>query len=437
MCNSDPWLGPLFVQQGAFTMLQPALLSSNTFVGVKAAFAVAVMASHPQNADEFDRSDIRCVMTDMLRAVVPGRVAGKSIFEVFVDAFTRLLEKDSKPILQLAALHFCTMKFMGPIRPMNEPIVRSASVVAAIRNGATGTDPFVYNASAFLLEEIGESVPYYREAGRQNEIGADPTQAMRWTIDDVCHWVGLTPFKSYRTFFRDSFVSGKLLLTFNEQHLVDMGITHRIHRLAILHAIDDLRQLMLNPEAPVCFARPGSRFMSRAGSRSGSPDRCGSGKKKFEVLAVLDEEPEVAYDVFISYRRIGGADFAQLLKIQLVAAGFKVFLDADSLGTGKFSDELKLSLQGSKNVLLVWTKGCMDRFLDDKDPGNRDFVRMEYAQSLRLGKHIVPVFKEDFVFPEPDSMPDDCRGVLTLNAIKFVSDYREASFNKIKSALHK
>ena len=41
----------------------------------------------------------------------------------------------------------------------------------------------------------------------------------------------------------------------------------------------------------------------------------------------------------------------------------------------------------------------MDRFLDDKDAAQQDFVRLEYSQSLKMGKLIVPVYKEDFIFP--------------------------------------
>jgi hypothetical protein len=108
------------------------------------------------------------------------------------------------------------------------------------------------------------------------------------------------------------------------------------------------------------------------------------------------------YDVFISYRRVGGAggysiivifshlivfvhvpliffaDFAQLLKILLKAQGLEVFLDVDNLAnTGAFDDQLWKHLSATKNVVLVWTKGCMDRFLGEEDIGQQDFVRKE------------------------------------------------------------
>ena len=46
------------------------------------------------------------------------------------------------------------------------------------------------------------------------------------------------------------------------------------------------------------------------------------------------------FDVFISYRRVGGADFAPLVKMHLKSAGLECFLDVENLGTGTFADAL-------------------------------------------------------------------------------------------------
>ena len=100
------------------------------------------------------------------------------------------------------------------------------------------------------------------------------------------------------------------------------------------------------------------------------------------------------YDVFISYRRAGGADFAHLIKLQLKAVGLECFLDVENIGMGSFADVLDSSMQSSRNIVLVWSKGCFDRFIDDADPTNGDFVRREYALALRLGKNIVPVVSD-------------------------------------------
>lgn len=115
--------------------------------------------------------------------------------------------------------------------------------------------------------------------------------------------------------------------------------------------------------------------------------------------------------------------------------GLEVFLDVENLGTGKFDDKLVRCLQTSNNVLCVWTKGCCDRFLGDNDPSNNDFVRREYALALRYRKNIVPVYKEDFEFPQEDKMPDDVKQILSYNAVKWVGEYRDASIEKIKKSL--
>jgi hypothetical protein len=45
-----------------------------------------------------------------------------------------------------------------------------------------------------------------------------------------------------------------------------------------------------------------------------------------------------------------------------------VFLDVDNLVQGAFDQQLWSTMGRAKNVVLVWSKGCMDRFLDGNDP---------------------------------------------------------------------
>ena len=42
------------------------------------------------------------------------------------------------------------------------------------------------------------------------------------------------------------------------------------------------------------------------------------------------------YDIFISYRREGGADFARQMQLALKTKGYNVFLDFDALKDGVF-----------------------------------------------------------------------------------------------------
>ncbi|MBR6592354.1 MAG: hypothetical protein IKK81_07030 [Prevotella sp.] len=47
------------------------------------------------------------------------------------------------------------------------------------------------------------------------------------------------------------------------------------------------------------------------------------------------------YDIFISYRRDGGAQYARILQLMLIQRGYKVFLDYDKLIVGVFSDIIR------------------------------------------------------------------------------------------------
>ena len=62
-----------------------------------------------------------------------------------------------------------------------------------------------------------------------------------------------------------------------------------------------------------------------------------------------------------SYRRVGGSDFAQLLKVCFQKVGIDVFLDVDNLGQGQFDEQLWKRINAAKNIVLVWTKGCKNR----------------------------------------------------------------------------
>ena len=53
------------------------------------------------------------------------------------------------------------------------------------------------------------------------------------------------------------------------------------------------------------------------------------------------------YDIFISYRRVGGAQYARILQLMLQQRGYRVFLDYDELTDGVFSDHIKTAIKES------------------------------------------------------------------------------------------
>ena len=60
------------------------------------------------------------------------------------------------------------------------------------------------------------------------------------------------------------------------------------------------------------------------------------------------------YDVFLSYRRDGGETMAVLLHDRLVAKGYSVFLDIESLNSGSFNKKLLSVIENCTDVVVVW-----------------------------------------------------------------------------------
>ena len=92
------------------------------------------------------------------------------------------------------------------------------------------------------------------------------------------------------------------------------------------------------------------------------------------------------YDIFISYRRVGGADFARQMQLALKNKGYKVFLDFDELKDGVFDRRIEMAIKRSKVFLFVLSPHALDRCKNEDD-----WVRREIECALISKCHIVPV----------------------------------------------
>lgn len=67
------------------------------------------------------------------------------------------------------------------------------------------------------------------------------------------------------------------------------------------------------------------------------------------------------YQVFVSYRRATGENLAQLLAYRLKEDGYSVFLDVESLRSGKFNTQLFSVIEECQDFLLVLSEKALDR----------------------------------------------------------------------------
>ena len=135
------------------------------------------------------------------------------------------------------------------------------------------------------------------------------------------------------------------------------------------------------------------------------------------------------YDIFISYRREGGADFARQMQLALKTKGYNVFLDFDALKDGVFDRRIEAAIKSSKLFLFILSPHSLDRC---KNEG--DWVRLEIECALLSQCHIVPVNPNAMFqgFDNIDSLPYVIKNGLGQHQISTVmmNDLFECTFNE-------
>jgi hypothetical protein len=92
------------------------------------------------------------------------------------------------------------------------------------------------------------------------------------------------------------------------------------------------------------------------------------------------------YDVFISYRRDDGAQYARILQLQLEKRGYKVFLDYEELTDGVFGDNIKEAINEAPIFIMVLTPQYLQRSMEKES-----WVREEIEMAINANKHFIPV----------------------------------------------
>ena len=140
------------------------------------------------------------------------------------------------------------------------------------------------------------------------------------------------------------------------------------------------------------------------------------------------------YDVFISYRRQGGAVKAELTKDELAKRGFRdsrMFLDTRSLTSGNYLKTILDAISSSRNIVVIVTKDCFKNL-----PTDSTWVReIEYA--IELHKNIVPIYFDGITGLKADEIPSCIQRLAFENAVQYVHQYADASFDRLASRLSK
>ncbi|MBQ0058336.1 MAG: toll/interleukin-1 receptor domain-containing protein [Bacteroidales bacterium] len=131
------------------------------------------------------------------------------------------------------------------------------------------------------------------------------------------------------------------------------------------------------------------------------------------------------YDIFISYRREGGFESANLIAEKLRGMGYSVFFDLESLRSGKFNEQLYKVIEQCKDFIVVLPKMALDRCTNENgDTNEEDWLRKEVLEAIKYQKNIIPIMLTGFEWPK--TMP---KGMYTLKDYQAITATSHDTFD--------
>ncbi|KAI8434842.1 hypothetical protein MSG28_003334, partial [Choristoneura fumiferana] len=317
----------------------------------------------------------------------------------------------------LAAFHFC-MEAGIKKQQGNTEIFREIGAIESLKIVASCPNAVASKYAAQALRLIGEEVPHKLSQ-----------QVPLWSIEDVREWVKQIGFTEYANNFYDSRQLKKMADyssrdtgSLNE-FLGGIGPEYTIYTYSMLNAgvdresIRGLSDEQLENECRIVNSIHRLQILNAI--------------KVYEstLPSKGEENLEKNLDVFVSYRRSNGSQLASLLKVHLQLRGFTVFIDVERLEAGKFDNNLLQSIRQAKHFLLVLTPHALDRCKHDND--QKDWVHREIVAALQSQCNIVPII-DNFIWPEPEELPEDMRAVSKFNGVRWIHDYQDACVEKLE-----
>lgn len=139
----------------------------------------------------------------------------------------------------------------------------------------------------------------------------------------------------------------------------------------------------------------------------------------------VNETPR--HEIFISYRRDGGVDYARMIYLELKGRGYNTFFDYNSLRDGKFNEGIFKAIDECRYFILVLSSGSLDRCMSEDD-----WVRHEIEYALSKNKAIIPVCPSGSMRGFPAKMPESFEPLRNLQiSMLQMDDLFEKSFDKI------
>ncbi|KAB5550514.1 hypothetical protein PHYPO_G00054590 [Pangasianodon hypophthalmus] len=448
----------LMIEKQAAEWLFPLAFSKeDELIRFHACLAVAVLAANRELESEVVKSGTLELVEPFIASLDPDEFARS--LQDSADSVQGRTAADLQHLLPLldgtrlegkciAAFYLCVESSIKS-RQRNTKIFQEIGAVQSLKRIVMySSNATTLSLAKRALKMMGEDVP-------RRILSSVPN----WKTVEVQTWLQQIGFSAFSDRFQELQVDGDLLLNITEENLMnDLAMTSGITRKRFMR---DLRVLKTYANYSMCDPNNLADWLADLDPRfrQYTYSMVQSGVDRNNLLQITDEHLQrdchiengihrtqiiaaarrparpcfidsqrTGPDVFISYRRTTGSQLASLLKVHLQVRGFSVFIDVEKLEAGKFEEKLITSVQRARNFILVLSANALDKCMGDT--GMKDWVHKEIVTALKGKKNIVPV-TDNFQWPDPNSLPEDMRAVLTFNGIKWSHEYQEASIEKI------
>ncbi|NTV72038.1 MAG: toll/interleukin-1 receptor domain-containing protein [Azonexaceae bacterium] len=146
----------------------------------------------------------------------------------------------------------------------------------------------------------------------------------------------------------------------------------------------------------------------------------------------------MANPVFISYRRSDTTGEAGRLadSLENLLGAACVFRDADDIPAGEdFEVVLQRELAETEVTIVLIGKKWLAELNSRLTKPEPDFVRIEIATALKLGKRVIPVLLQGAELPSVASLPDDLRALVNRQAINLRDEAWVADAGRLADAI--
>lgn len=117
---------------------------------------------------------------------------------------------------------------------------------------------------------------------------------------------------------------------------------------------------------------------------------------------------------------------AKLLKEKLEKDYYVSVFTDENLQAGKYSKQLLEKIKKCDSFILVLTPAALNQCSEKED-----WVRIEIECALEHHKNIVPVFAEDFKFPDKGAVPDSIYEATQYQGVKIVKQYLDNAIQQL------